>query len=115
MPRTAKRVCNWPGCPTISDTPRCPTHTREADQARGSRQLRGYGADHDRERKRLLPLAYGTPCRYCGRLMWPHENLALDHTEDRTAYRGIVHADYRDCPAGGNASEGATRGNLERR
>lgn len=93
---------------------RCDEHRRERDKARGTRQERGYGREHELTRAELLPLAYGTRCRYCGNRMWPHEHLALDHTADRTGYRGIVHADYRDCPAGGNAAEGATRGNRDR-
>jgi hypothetical protein len=39
--------------------------------------------------------------------MWPHEDLELDHTEDRTGYRGIAHA---SC----NARDGARRGNALR-
>ena len=46
----SRRVCAEPGCPTITDTTRCPTHTRERDRARGSRQARGYGAEHNRLR-----------------------------------------------------------------
>ncbi len=38
------RVCNVHGCPTLyqGNGGRCPTHTRQADQARGSSQDRGY-------------------------------------------------------------------------
>lgn len=107
MPRSSKKVCAQPGCPLVVDTPRCATHTRTADQARGTRQQRGYGRAHELERERLLPEAYGQPCPACGVRMWPHDDLHLDHTEDRTAYRGIVHA---RC----NTSEAATRGNLGR-
>lgn len=92
----------------------CADCQREREQRRGSRQDRGYGRDHEREREQQLPDAYGQLCRYCGQRMWPHQHLALDHTADRTGYRGIVHADYRDCPAGGNAAEGASRGNRDR-
>ncbi len=118
------RACNGPApgerCPTGALVPTgarggcCQSCQRARDQRRGTRQERGYGTDHERTRAALLPDAYGQPCRYCGQRMWPHQNLVLDHTEDRTGYRGIVHADYRDCPAGGNASEGATRGNRDR-
>lgn len=42
-----KRVCAEPGCPTITDQTRCTSHTRARDKARGTRQERGYNAQHD--------------------------------------------------------------------
>ena len=114
----AKRVCNQAGCPTLIDAGarggRCAEHERAYDKSRGTRQERGYDAQHERTRAELLPDAYGQACHFCGERMWPHQNLALDHTEDRSGYRGIVHADYRDCRAGGNAADGARRGNALR-
>ncbi len=107
----AMRVCGEPGCPVLvpkgARDGRCDVHRRAKDKARGTTTQRGYGAEYRRTRQALLPDAYGTPCLHCDQRMWPHEQLALDHTEDRTAYRGIVHA---SC----NASEGATRGNAYR-
>jgi hypothetical protein len=108
------KVCATTGCPEVIDTTYCDDCMEAKDKARGTRQERGYGAVHERTKAALLPDAYGTPCIYCGERMWPHQNLVLDHTEDRKGYRGIVHADYRDCAAGGNASEGASRGNRYR-
>lgn len=108
------KVCSTPGCPTPTHKTYCQECERARDKARGTRQERGYGAEHMATRDELLPQAYGTPCRYCGQRMWPHQHLVLDHTADRKGYRGIVHADYRDCPAGGNAAEGASRGNRDR-
>lgn len=108
------KVCTQPGCGELVESGKCVAHRREYDKARGSRAERGYGAEHKAMRAALLPDAYGTACIYCGNRMWPHENLVLDHTADRSGYRGIVHADYRDCPAGGNAAEGASRGNRNR-
>lgn len=114
----SKRVCAEPDCPELVDRDarggHCDACRRAKDKARGTRQERGYDRAHELTREALLPAAYGTPCIYCGNRMWPHEALVLDHTADRTGYRGIVHADYRDCPAGGNAAEGARRGNLGR-
>ena len=114
----SKRVCAESGCGTLVEAGvrdgRCEEHRRARDKARGTRQERGYDRAHELTREELLPQAYGQPCRYCGQRMWPHQNLVLDHTADRTGYRGIVHADYRDCPAGGNATEGARRGNADR-
>ena len=44
------RVCAEPGCPAIVEQRYCTTHTRDRDKARGSRQARGYDADHDQLR-----------------------------------------------------------------
>jgi hypothetical protein len=78
------RVCAQPGCPTLTDTSRCATHTREREQARGTRQQRGYGAEHEAIRAALLPLAYGTKCPidgpHCVGYMYPHQDLQLDHS-----------------------------------
>jgi hypothetical protein len=41
---------------------------------------RGYGAAHQKRRKQLLPLAYGTPCPICGLLMLLGQALDLDHS-----------------------------------
>ena len=46
----ARKVCAEPGCPVLTDTTRCPTHTRARDKARGTKQARGYGAEHDQLR-----------------------------------------------------------------
>jgi hypothetical protein len=69
---------------------------------------RGYGAEHQAIRKALLAAAYGQPCHHCGHPMLPGQALDLDHTADRSAYRGFAHA---SC----NRSEGAKRGNRNRR
>lgn len=69
---------------------------------------RGYGADHQAVRKALLADAYGQPCHHCGRPMVKGQALDLDHTADRTGYRGFAHA---SC----NRSDGAKRGNARRR
>lgn len=105
------RVCTEPGCPLLVDQGvrdgRCDEHRKAKDKARGSRQERGYGRAHELTRAALLPDAYGTHCPHCDDYMWPHQELDLDHTEDRTGYVGIVHA---SC----NRSEGAKRGNAAR-
>lgn len=80
---------------------------RKARNARGggrpSATQRGYGKDHVALRATLLPLAYGTPCALCGDVMNEGEELHLDHTEDRSDYRGMTHA---AC----NVLDGALRG-----
>lgn len=68
---------------------------------------RGYGAEHQAIRKAMLAEAYGQQCHHCGHLMLPGQKLDLDHTGDRTGYRGFAHA---HC----NRSEGAKRGNTRR-
>lgn len=87
----AKRVCLETGCPTLTDRTRCPEHERERDRARGSSTERGYGTEHRKLRAQLAPAAIGTNCHFCGKPMLSSQSLALDHTEDRTGYRGIVH------------------------
>ena len=59
---------------------------------------RGYGYEHQKLRAALLPYAYGKPCPHidtdplCPGLMQPGQDLDLDHTDDRAAYRGMAHA-----------------------
>lgn len=62
-----------------------------------------YGTAHRKLREELLPQAVGQPCQHCGVTMQASDDLHLDHTEDRTGYRGIVHA---AC----NRLDGARRG-----
>lgn len=60
----AKKVCNVHGCPTLTDgAPRCDTHTRAADRARGTAAQRGYNAAHRRFRDAVL--ARDPWCRLC--------------------------------------------------
>ncbi|GAB1642546.1 endonuclease domain-containing protein [Krasilnikovia sp. MM14-A1259] len=58
---------------------------------------RGYGIGH--KRARLAALEHlrhhdGQPCHHCGKPMWHAyaARLDLDHTDDRTGYRGLAHA-----------------------
>jgi hypothetical protein len=83
---------------------------RKARNARGSGGIpqtsaaaRGYGVEHQRIRAELLPSAHGQPCPLCGVVMLKGEQLHLDHTPDRSGYRGIVHG---SC----NVLDGAKRG-----
>lgn len=60
---------------------------------------RGYGYDHQQARTAALThLAShpGQPCTRCGQPMYIDEAmyLDLDHTDDRTTYRGLAH---RSC------------------
>lgn len=51
-------VCAQPGCPTLTDGTRCPTHRRArqraTDQRRGTRQERGYDNDWLQLRNRII-------------------------------------------------------------
>jgi hypothetical protein len=75
---------------------------------------RGYGYEHQRLRAALLPQAYGHHCPHwgidpeCTGPMLPGQPLDLDHTDDRTNYRGMAHA---PC----NRRAGARKGNAARR
>lgn len=99
------KVCAEPGCPNIQAESRCPTHTRQRDRSRGTRTQRGYGADHARLRARWAPLvATGlVACTRCHLLIGPGEPWHLDHTDDRTGYRGPSHARC-NVSAGGKAA-----------
>jgi hypothetical protein len=99
------RVCAEPGCPELSDKPRCTDHTREVDRARGTRQARGYGAAHMRLRSNWKPKVERgqVDCARCGLLILPGTEWALDHTDDRSGYLGPSHRACNDS-AGGKAA-----------
>lgn len=60
MPSAAPRPCKHPGCRALSATGYCSAHEADrkigkfADPHRGSRHARGYGAEWERTRKRIL-------------------------------------------------------------
>lgn len=90
----ARRVCIEPGCPTITDRTRCPEHERAKDKARGTRRERGYDATHDRTRRAILTQINAgerITCWRCGIRLGT--DFHLDHTSDRSGYRGP------SCPA----------------
>lgn len=92
------RVCAEPGCPEVTDSTRCPTHTRTRDRARGTRQARGYDADYDRRRNSdtaALAAGHTLTCWRCGTLVLPHD-YSLGHCDDdRTVIHGPEH--LRTC------------------
>ena len=61
-------------------------------KAPGGTTRGGWGNQHQKLRKRLLPSAYGTPCARCGLPMLPGQKLHLDHNDDRTGWIGFSHA-----------------------
>jgi hypothetical protein len=99
------RVCIEPGCPTLIDKAegkRCKAHRATFEKRRGTKTERGYGAEHQRERRRLAPIvARGrTRCSRCGELIRKGSAWVPDHNEDRTGYRGASHAECNNSAAG---------------
>jgi hypothetical protein len=99
-----RRVCLEPGCPRTTVRTRCPEHERARDRTRGSAAQRGYGAEHRRLSEELRAQAIGSTCHFCGEPMRAGQRLALDHTLDRTGYRGVVHLSCNSADAGGRLS-----------
>jgi hypothetical protein len=112
MPRSTMRVCPRPGCPTlVPGGGPCPTHSTEAERARGTRAERGYGPEHRKLRAKWAPrVATGTVV--CWRCLTPiakGEAWDLGHDdEDRNVYRGPEHAGR--C----NRASAARKGNASR-
>lgn len=107
----AMRPCLEDGCPrpVPRGTTRCPAHARARDRARGTRQARGYGRDHDRLRRALAPLVDTgrATCWRCGLPIAPGEPWDLGHDDhDRTITRGPEHAYTCNRSAAGRASHG---------
>jgi hypothetical protein len=108
----AKRVCKQSGCPTIVDGGHCDEHARQADKARGRRQVRGYTTHHDQLRARWAPrVALGIvdchahQCLMLMRRILPGTPWDLGHTADRQAWTGPEHARCNRA-AGGRAAHG---------
>lgn len=102
----AKRICSKPGCPVAGPAGLCPAHQAEADKARGTKTQRGYGPEHQAERKRQYSLVQaGTVrCARCRELIRPGDAWHLDHDDDdRTRYIGPSHARC-NTSAGGRAA-----------
>lgn len=102
------KVCLEPGCPRIQRESRCLDHRRQVEQARGTRQERGYGAEHDRlraEYDRRMANGERFICWRCAERGRPHEvdpmYYDLGHDDlDRSRYRGP------ECVAGNRATSG---------
>lgn len=54
MPTAALTYCAQPGCSTLVTAGRCVKHQRPTWQHRASRQERGYGSEHERNRRAVL-------------------------------------------------------------
>jgi hypothetical protein len=72
---------------------RCWDCQHARDQARGTRQQRGYTAQHDQLRAHLVAaLDPWAPCPRCGHALGPDAALLdLMHNDDRTAWLGLGH------------------------
>ena len=106
----AKRVCAEPRCPELTDSTRCPAHTRARDKARGTRQQRGYGAAHEREAKAWrAKVARGelVLCWRCGQPITDPTDCHLGHDDlDRSITRGPEHGRLCNLRAAGKARHG---------
>lgn len=105
------KVCLEPGCPKVQPEPRCPAHRRDREQQRGTRQHRGYDAEHDRQRAKWAPLVAtgNVKCWRCGDYIAASAAWDLGHDDrDRSTYRGPEHVG-RECKVGGNRATAARR------
>jgi hypothetical protein len=98
-PRQRFRTCATPGCPNVTAARLCDdceaARRRTADAGRPSSSARGYGADHQRLRKRWAPrvAAGGVTCARCSLPIHPGEPWDLGHDDaDRRRYNGPEHA-----------------------
>jgi hypothetical protein len=107
MPRARLRVCPKPGCPTLlhPNERYCPGHLRDYEQARGTRQARGYDNRHDKLRAQWAPrVATGTVnCWRCRQPITAGEPWDLGHMDDRTGYGGPEHQACNRSAAGRTA------------
>lgn len=106
----SKRVCSVPGCPALTDSGKCQTHRREADAARGRRQARGYGANHDRLRvqyQRRMDAGETFTCWRCAKPIDPADWHLGHDDHDRTITHGPEHSRQCNLSAAGRAAHGA--------
>jgi hypothetical protein len=94
-------ACSRCGLPTTGT--RCPVCGGSGDRRSASTSQRGYGWQHQQRRAAMLPVALGTRCSLCGRVMLSGQALDLHHplrlVDDPTSVgTQIVHA---RCNRGG--------------
>ena len=85
------KVCAEPGCPRVQPESRCAEHRRARENARGSRQARGYDASHDALRAQWAPLVAtgNVKCWRCKEYLDPAKPWHLGHDDhDRSRHRG---------------------------
>lgn len=77
-------------CGRVQNASRCPECQRIRDRARGSRQERGYGTEHDRARRNLVAML-PCFCGYgCGRLLQTAAELVAAHRVDGRPEHGWI-------------------------
>lgn len=83
-PSRVRRYCS-------ADCARKARNARGSGGVRPSTSDRGYGAAHRDARFAGLDAAVDTACVLCGGVMDDPARMHLDHTDDRSAYRGFAH------------------------
>lgn len=71
---------------------------------------RGYGYEHQRMRRALLPSMPGSSCTRCGKTLREGDKVDLDHNDDRTGYLGFSHASCNRSAGGRKAHQMAQAG-----
>lgn len=98
----ARKVCAEPGCPTLTDGPRCTEHDRPGTAARG------YGSAHQAESrawKARVRRGELVTCWRCGEPITDAEDLHLGHDDhDRSITRGPEHGRRCNLSAAGKKS-----------
>lgn len=112
MPTAPRKPCPTAGCPELlaPGQRRCTEHSRQHEQARGSRQQRGYDSEHDTLRKQWAPIvATGSvTCPKCRRRIRAGTPWDLGHNDERTTWTGPEHAACNRSH-GGKRAHRATR------
>jgi hypothetical protein len=103
------RVCAEPGCPAIIEGRRCAEHARDYERQRGSRQERGYDAEHDELRDQWQNLMDSGQIVYCTSPTCRDPGVPVDPTrwhlghDDQRRHRGPEHP-FCNLSAGGKAA-----------
>lgn len=113
MPRQALKVCAQPRCPELTYRRHCPTHAAQHERARGTRQQRGYNAEHDALRRKWKPKVergevdcQELVCLEPIRRILPGQPWHLCHDRETGTYRGPGHVRC-NTSEGGRAAHSA--------
>lgn len=104
------RVCAEPGCPHLQAESRCLTHRRAREQARGTKQQRGYDSTYDsvgRDYQRRMDAGERFDCWRCGIPLGTKRGIdwTLGHDDhDRSVIRGPECPSCQYATAGRNIS-----------